>query len=107
MTPSEPKLNETKGIEGREPYTLYETERWWKDRYSLFVEHGYELRPRLRPGWVPSWRGTNKLPFRCEDGLASMVLHHLSFIVRLTSSGTFSTQRRWMQSESRMESELR
>ncbi|KAI9063417.1 kinase-like protein [Trametes sanguinea] len=36
---------------------LSEEERKWRDRYELLEAHGYRLRPRLRPGWVPSWRG--------------------------------------------------
>ncbi|KAL7282053.1 hypothetical protein ACG7TL_003520 [Trametes sanguinea] len=36
---------------------LSEEECAWRDRYDLLEAHGYRLRPRLRPGWVPSWRG--------------------------------------------------
>ncbi|KAL5492956.1 hypothetical protein ACEPAI_4404 [Sanghuangporus weigelae] len=36
-------------------YDLAKYEIWWRDRYSLFESHGYRLRERLRPGWIPSW----------------------------------------------------
>lgn len=48
-------------------YNLNSVEAWWKDKYELLDDHGYQLRPRLRPGWVPSWQGTNLNPLFCED----------------------------------------
>ncbi|KAH9899125.1 kinase-like domain-containing protein [Epithele typhae] len=33
----------------------------WRDHQQWLEKHGYLLRPRLRPGWVPSWTGTKKL----------------------------------------------
>ncbi|KAJ3004551.1 hypothetical protein NUW54_g4764 [Trametes sanguinea] len=36
---------------------LSEEEQKWRDRYELLETHGYRLRARLRPGWVPSWKG--------------------------------------------------
>lgn len=42
-------------------FTIYErldtVERYWVSKALLFETHGYELRPRYRPGWTPSWRG--------------------------------------------------
>ena len=32
------------------------TEEFWIDRHDFFYSRGYVLRPRYRPGWVPSWR---------------------------------------------------
>jgi hypothetical protein len=43
-------------------------ESWWVERQEALEQAGYMLRPRYRPGWKPSWEGTNKLSFRCEDG---------------------------------------
>lgn len=40
----------------------------WSGRLTLLERHGYSLRPRFRPGWVPSWRGTTLNPLECEDG---------------------------------------
>ena len=45
-----------------------ETETWWVERQEALERAGYMLRPRYRPGWKPSWEGTDKLYFRCEDG---------------------------------------
>ncbi|KAI0643664.1 hypothetical protein C8Q79DRAFT_976044 [Trametes meyenii] len=33
---------------------LTEVETFWKDRQPF--SHGYMLRPRYRPGWIPSWQ---------------------------------------------------
>ena len=30
------------------------TELWWRDRYDEILKHGYELRPRCHPKWLPS-----------------------------------------------------
>ncbi|KAI9063468.1 hypothetical protein FKP32DRAFT_1571909 [Trametes sanguinea] len=48
--------------------TLTPIEEFWKARQSFFVEHGYTLRPRFRPGWVPSWRRDPTIDFlNAED----------------------------------------
>ena len=45
-----------------------ERETWWAERQEALERAGYMLRPRYRPGWKPSWEGTDKFYFRCEDG---------------------------------------
>ncbi|OCH83830.1 hypothetical protein OBBRIDRAFT_892117 [Obba rivulosa] len=52
-----------------EPGTLKPGEIWWRDHQPWLQERGYSLRPRYMPDWIPSWKGTTKLWFRCEDGL--------------------------------------
>ncbi|KIJ16754.1 hypothetical protein PAXINDRAFT_168241 [Paxillus involutus ATCC 200175] len=47
---------------------LSEPELWWSQHYEWFKDNGYLLRPRYAPDWTPSWRGTNKNWFLCEDG---------------------------------------
>ena len=51
---------------------LSEQEEVWRDRQQILVNHGYVLRPRLRPGWMPSWRraGEQANPFQFEDSKA-------------------------------------
>ncbi|KAB5590966.1 hypothetical protein CTheo_5582 [Ceratobasidium theobromae] len=44
---------------------VYETR--WAAYYEYLIDTGYQLRPRFRPGWVRSWRGTNHYPEDCED----------------------------------------
>lgn len=34
---------------------LTDAECWWRDHQNWLAERGYMLRPRYRPGWVPSW----------------------------------------------------
>ena len=48
-------------------------EAWWRDRYDLLLSRGYQLRPRLRPGWVPSWTTNGKGVWFCEDSAYIMV----------------------------------
>ena len=49
------------------------SEIFWSDHQPWLQERGYMLRPRLRPGWVPSWKGTRKFWWYCEDGRGSGV----------------------------------
>ncbi|TFK92743.1 hypothetical protein K466DRAFT_539332 [Polyporus arcularius HHB13444] len=52
---------------------LSERELYWRDRHDWLKERGFELRPRFRPGWTPSWKGTNRTIISCEDGMRLMV----------------------------------
>ncbi|RPD52343.1 hypothetical protein L227DRAFT_537172 [Lentinus tigrinus ALCF2SS1-6] len=51
---------------------LSEREIFWRDRHDWLKKRGYELRPRFRPGWTPSWKGTKKTIISCEDGMRLM-----------------------------------
>jgi len=53
---------------GRQPGDLDEHETWWAGRQEALEVAGYMLRPRYRPGWIPSWRGTDKSYLDVEDG---------------------------------------
>ena len=55
-------------IPGSQPGGIGEHERWWVERQEALEQAGYMLRPRFRPGWQPSWTGTNKLFLDFEDG---------------------------------------
>ena len=58
----------------RDPGVLrHQPEIFWRDHQPWLQENGYMLRPRLRPGWVPSWKGTRKFWWYCEDGRGSGV----------------------------------
>ncbi|OCB91803.1 hypothetical protein A7U60_g916 [Sanghuangporus baumii] len=67
----DPGIDNEQNYERREPFMLLANERWWRNHYDVFIQHGYELRPRYHPDWTPSWAGTKKLPFCCEDGLTN------------------------------------
>jgi hypothetical protein len=58
---------------GRKPGTLVMTERWWRDRYDAISSRGYELRPRYRPDWEPSWLKSGKDFYTVEDGQPTIV----------------------------------
>lgn len=55
-------------IPGSQPGGINKNEKWWVERQEALEQAGYMLRPRLRPGWQPSWTGTNKQFLDFEDG---------------------------------------
>jgi hypothetical protein len=55
------------------PGVLVSDELFWSDHQKWLEERGYMLRQRYLPGWVPSWQGTKKIWFECEDGKFSRV----------------------------------
>ncbi|KAI5118855.1 hypothetical protein M0805_008131 [Coniferiporia weirii] len=48
-------------------FNLHPLEIWWRDRSVFLESKGYQLRPRFRHGWKPSWHGTGRNPLDCED----------------------------------------
>ncbi|KAI0040980.1 hypothetical protein FA95DRAFT_789254 [Auriscalpium vulgare] len=73
----------------RHPYnriaeTLDDHEIRWRDRAYFLEGRGYRLRPRLRPGWQPSWVGTDKLFIDVEDGIPTPLRDHLIDATRLS-----------------------
>ncbi|KAI0352731.1 hypothetical protein OH77DRAFT_1513089 [Trametes cingulata] len=45
-------------------------EIFWRDRQPFLEDHGYTLRSRYRPGWIPSWRRDPAVDvFMAEDHL--------------------------------------
>lgn len=68
-----PAAGNSSNKETRDLYRLSNTEEWWRDHHGLLVDHGYELRPRFRPGWIPSWTRNKKDPLLCEDGHPNLV----------------------------------
>ncbi|KAJ3500155.1 hypothetical protein NLJ89_g9916 [Agrocybe chaxingu] len=47
---------------------LTSSEKFWCKHYQYLQDHGYQLRPRYAPGWVHSWKDTDKFYLDCEDG---------------------------------------
>ncbi|TDL19269.1 hypothetical protein BD410DRAFT_774138 [Rickenella mellea] len=52
-------------------WKLSEDEIWWRDRQVFLESRGYMLRGRFRPGWVPSWLGTDIPPATFDDGISN------------------------------------
>ena len=50
-------------------YDLDPSEVQWRDRQPTLEKCGYALRKRYKPGWKPSWIGTNLNPMYCEDSV--------------------------------------
>lgn len=60
--------------------TLNESEQVWVSRYEALKERGYLLRPRYRPGWVPTWhRDPSISPYVAEDGVSLFVSRMFGF----------------------------
>ncbi|KAI0258295.1 kinase-like domain-containing protein [Gloeopeniophorella convolvens] len=51
----------------RGPERLQNHEVKWRDRQRFLESKGYMLRPRLRPGWTPSWKRTGERIMYSED----------------------------------------
>ncbi|TFY54583.1 hypothetical protein EVG20_g9647 [Dentipellis fragilis] len=66
-------------------YNLTTAEEAWRDRRDTLVTRGYELRPRYRPGWTPSWLGTRRDPTFCEDSIL-IEDYHVIDAVRIRDS---------------------
>jgi hypothetical protein len=64
---------------GRQPGDLGMREVWWAERQEALEAAGYMLRARYRPGWIPSWRGTDKSYLDVEDGPSIRVSAFHSF----------------------------
>jgi hypothetical protein len=46
-------------------------ERYWADLQPFLLQYDYQLRPRYRPEWKPSWfqPGNRARWFNCEDSI--------------------------------------
>ena len=66
---------------GIRPEELDELETWWVERQEALEAAGYMLPLRYRPGWIPSWRGTNKYYLNFEDGQIVSVSAFYAFLV--------------------------
>jgi hypothetical protein len=66
-------------IPGEQPGDIDQSEVWWVERQEALERAGYLLRSRYRPGWKPSWSGTNKFYLDFEDGLPIKVSTNISF----------------------------
>ncbi|KAL6303435.1 hypothetical protein BKA93DRAFT_788470 [Sparassis latifolia] len=72
-TPEEVQHHAKSTAEGL--YSLLPIEIFWRDRQVYLEQHGYLLRPRFRPGWSPSWLGTDIAPNFCEDSICMLARH--------------------------------
>ena len=68
------------------PEELDPREVWWRDRYKQLSNHGYLLRPRYSPQWVPSWKASNRDWTDSEDGKRLVVCKSSSYHRLLTAS---------------------
>lgn len=48
-------------------FKLSENEKWWRDHAAQIKHRKYRLRKRFRPGWKPSWIGTDLNPELVDD----------------------------------------
>ena len=64
-----------------QPGDLDRREVWWAARQEALEVAGYMLRSRYRPGWIPSWRGTDKFFLDVEDGQVLRVSAFFAILV--------------------------
>lgn len=69
-----------------EPGAIGPNETWWVERQEALEQAGYMLRPRYRPGWKPSWAGTDKYHGSFEDGQLWLVRGDTPLLQSLRSS---------------------
>src|SRR5258707_12879699 len=59
-------------------------EKKWRHRQVFLESKGYRLRPRLRPGWIPSWTAVGGQPHDFEDSIQLPVRNKHSPHLHLT-----------------------
>ncbi|KAB5588852.1 Pkinase domain-containing protein [Ceratobasidium theobromae] len=59
------------------PGELSGVEKRWVSWQPYLLSQGYQLRPRYRPGWVPSWISSGANPYDCEDSINSLPVRTL------------------------------
>lgn len=59
--------------ESHYPSDLNKLERIWHDRYQFLLQMGFELRPRYRTGWIPSWLNAKEESIIYEDSLEHLL----------------------------------
>ncbi|KAG9087558.1 hypothetical protein FRC06_002478 [Ceratobasidium sp. 370] len=62
------------------PEDLSDAEKRWVSFQPYLLSKGYQLRPRYRPGWVPSWKSTGEYPYDCEDSSNALPLRVLDAV---------------------------
>ncbi|KAJ7078440.1 kinase-like domain-containing protein [Mycena belliarum] len=67
-------------------FTLEQGERFWIDAQPLILARGYQLRPRYRPDWIPSWTLNTNFHQQYEDGL-TFDLNYLVLDAKRISDG--------------------
>ena len=77
----------------RQPGGLDRREVWWAARQKALEVAGYMLRSRYHPGWIPSWRGTDKFYLDVEDG---QILRVSAFFAILVSVPTKFLRCAWV-----------
>lgn len=65
------------GALSHSPEQLADAEKRWVGYQPYLLSKGYQLRPRYRPDWIPSWTIHGGNPMLCEDGWDSLVWFYL------------------------------
>ncbi|KAG5352745.1 hypothetical protein C0989_000684 [Termitomyces sp. Mn162] len=80
-----------------DPTNLSPGEIFWRDHYKFLKDHGYTLRKRYEPDWIPSWINTSKDWLDCEDALPLRVrTASTSQVNSLTHCSLSSITKFWM-----------
>ena len=90
ITPFQSEEDDDRYFGAGGPYqSLSSLEIKWRDRQTFLQSRGYMLRPRLRPGWTPSWLETGTYWRRSEDSaeLPVSVMGHFVIVLILLVTG--------------------
>ncbi|KAG9105415.1 hypothetical protein FRC07_009299, partial [Ceratobasidium sp. 392] len=63
---------DTRASHRLQPENRSSVENRWVSLQPYLLSKGYQLRPRYRPDWVPSWKATGANPHSCEDSANSL-----------------------------------
>ncbi|RPD53215.1 hypothetical protein L226DRAFT_503286 [Lentinus tigrinus ALCF2SS1-7] len=86
------------------PGGLRGLEVYWHERYEWLNKAGYQLRPRYRPDWVPSWQASKKSRWDVEDGVTVEVGRIMDAV--MTKDGTIVVIKRIQKSVHPLEGEI-
>ncbi|KAF8600263.1 hypothetical protein BDV93DRAFT_496918 [Ceratobasidium sp. AG-I] len=67
MNTKPPRSFHSISLLSQSPEELSDAEKRWVSFQPYLLSKGYQLRPRYRPDWVPSWKSTGLHPYDCED----------------------------------------
>lgn len=87
------------GITSSSPEQRTEAEERWVSYQPYLLSKGYQLRPRYREDWVPSWKTNGKNSHDCEDKGDTLVSHATCPLTNARTRLTVFNRRSkyWMQ----------
>ena len=60
-------MTDTQSSHHLEDFAIAPREQFWVEQQPFLLAHGYRLRPRYDPAWVPSWKLPSEKPVNPYD----------------------------------------